>query len=507
MPNVLILNDGRNQDHFGPHFVMEALIEAFRPIRTVPVGSPPKPSDLKDIDFIVVNAEGSTHHGAAPWLYQDYGIPSVMINAVWQKNPPGIDLSHFKYIAAREHRSAEAIRELGVECAVVPDLMLSRDIEGGEGNGLVISNSVVDRAAGYSPERSNLARFQSADRIAAGRFHVACLAIMTGKPFACYPSNTWKIEGMLEDAGLDCFYASAAAAVDNCPTEPDPKAARYLQDARRRIADMIRHVQKLAGIDPVPTWSSWPAARELAAIPFRKIEGVQRGRPAIVLCGGPSLPAQFEKVRESAPDAVLISANHHGAMYTRCDYIVANDVWRKFYPRMMQFETPIIGPYKDSDFRLISYPNLGNTGMQAAWVAFALGCSPIIIAGADCFAGGTYWHDESQGSSGFKTPPSTHADVWRYAMQTYCPIEIMRAAGGPLVDILGEYHPDEKVEQCTERPTGRILAVGTKIELLRNVLIRGEHFGTDEVVEVCEQDANDLIQIGKARLYVEPVGV
>ncbi len=243
--------------------------------------------------------------------------------------------------------------------------------------------------------------------------------------------------------------------------------------------------------------------RELKAVPFHSVHGVHKGRAGILLCGGPSLPEQFNRVWADLPGAVLMSANHHGAKLTRCDYIIANDNWRKFCPTMMDFETPIIGPKKDSDFRLVSWPNIGNTGMQAAWALYVLGCCPIVICGADCFATGTYWWDDDFASSGFRTPPSQHVQKWEYTMREHCPIEIMRAADGPLVQVFGRWDPAEEksIAVITTKPFRRIHGVGVMIEMLRNTLVDGEPFHRDEVLEVSSKTAKMLYGIKKARPY------
>lgn len=243
----MLLNDGTDQDHFGCQLVVRALVKAFRPVKTVKVFHPPTEDDLEGIEFIVVNAEGSTHHNQAPWLYQNYGIPSVFINAVWERNGPA-DLSHFLYVSARESLSAKLLEDCAPKVHVVPDVMLSHRIDGGYGNGMVISDSVARRACkgmGTTPAMANLETFLGADQLVCGRFHAACLAIVTDKPFTCYPSNTHKTKGMMLDAGLDNYYEMQQQAMDCCPPMPDPQAQVFLGDARRRIDAMVATVRGL----------------------------------------------------------------------------------------------------------------------------------------------------------------------------------------------------------------------------------------------------------------------
>ena len=47
-----------------------------------------------------------------------------------------------------------------------------------------------------------MAMLASSELVITGRFHVVCLCLVTGTPFLAVASNSHKIEGMLEDAGL-----------------------------------------------------------------------------------------------------------------------------------------------------------------------------------------------------------------------------------------------------------------------------------------------------------------
>jgi len=209
--SILLVNDGGHFDHFGCRFVSDVLHGAFSPVLSIPIGTKPTPSDFVGIDFVIVNGEGTLHHGRGAYLCQKYPVPAVLINTVWQDNPK-VDLSHFAYVSCRESLSAEAMRNCGISPDVVPDVMFVHDVDPGSGGGLVVSDSVTIGENGVRPTMANLEKFLSADRIVAGRFHVACLAMMTGKPFSCYPSNTHKTKGMMKDAGHG-FYETRREAL------------------------------------------------------------------------------------------------------------------------------------------------------------------------------------------------------------------------------------------------------------------------------------------------------
>lgn len=247
-PRVLLVGAGGGRDrhdHFGCGLVAAFLRETFKPVRSIPVGDPPDKGDVDGIDFVIVNAEGSTHHDRNSHLYRNWKRPAVMINGVWQDNRP-VDLIHFLYVSVRESFSAKAMTGCNVKPEVVPDVMLMTrfGIEGG--GGTVVSDSVVSGRHGIPLKREHLPTFLRADRLVCGRFHAACLALVTGKPFSCYPSNTHKTAGMMADAGLSSdYYSSAWGAIQGCPTEADPKAAIYVEDARRRIESMVARVRDL----------------------------------------------------------------------------------------------------------------------------------------------------------------------------------------------------------------------------------------------------------------------
>lgn len=242
-PRVLLVGANR-ANHFGCQLVADILVKAFNPTREIPAWDKAVAKHTKDIDFVVVNAEGSTHHDRNKHLYRDFHRPAVLINAVWQCNSV-VDLSHFLYVSTRESLSAQAMSECGVEPQVVPDVMLSQEFEIGSGGGLIVSDTVSNRMAGVPVTQANLSTFLCADKIVCGRFHAACLAIATGKPFSCYPSNTWKTEGMMRDAGLRNYYKTKNEAVAMCPVRSDLKAAQYLIEARQKIQVMIEHVRGL----------------------------------------------------------------------------------------------------------------------------------------------------------------------------------------------------------------------------------------------------------------------
>ena len=188
------------------------------------------------------------------------GTPIALVNALYQDNPPewGGFLGRFSMIAARDTRSQNALAAVApnVPLRVMPDLSLCapgpnfgllRDkIVFGDsvklaqrrallkaaarcGADVVLPMKTRDglpwrfgptRAALYAGYSGHLGRAAFRVRLArneadylnqisraklhvTGRFHSVCLSLITGTPFLALGSNSWKIEALLQEAGLD----------------------------------------------------------------------------------------------------------------------------------------------------------------------------------------------------------------------------------------------------------------------------------------------------------------
>ena len=212
---VVILNDTASSGHFGCQLVMDALHEQFRRRGVEVIGTVPWTEHWRDhkrlldkADLVVVNGEGSIHHGNRMELLKvAVAYPSVLINAVYQDVPENDYIKHFKYVAVRESFSKFAMEQHGVSPNVVPDLIFSHDIPRPKTEyGLCMVDSVTGDK-GLDPHRDDfIAEMGKAERVCSGRYHAVCLAMLWGMPFAAYPSNTHKTPGMLHDAGALHLY-------------------------------------------------------------------------------------------------------------------------------------------------------------------------------------------------------------------------------------------------------------------------------------------------------------
>ena len=230
---------------------------------------------LEDCDTIVINGEGTLHHGRkkAGWLMsvaahevtRDKEI--ALVNALFQANPDSwIPLvQRMKHLYCRDSRSATELSrmagtevtsfgDLSTSAGPLPDTLPRSGVVVGDSVKGKVRNSLYSFAKELSrttptqiapitisfrelnPYKPLLSRFISRKVNAlrqrrhekafpllqyldseedyirvvrqcrlhvTGRFHGVCLSLVTGTPFVCISSNSWKIEALFEDAGLD----------------------------------------------------------------------------------------------------------------------------------------------------------------------------------------------------------------------------------------------------------------------------------------------------------------
>lgn len=227
---------------------------------------------LSECDVIVVNGEGTLHHGTkfGEWLLQivDHparaNIPVALINAIYQENPADWNsyLEKFDHISVRDSFSKHDLYETSnILPNVVPDLSLSAGfmlpVDGPDRTNISIGDSVKKEvrktlaeiwkynqpeatllplatqpygskhykgilkrsarkvrnllAIKFAPDGQTYLRSEAefVSRLACsqlhitGRFHALCYCIATKTPFLAFPSNSHKIEALLDDVGID----------------------------------------------------------------------------------------------------------------------------------------------------------------------------------------------------------------------------------------------------------------------------------------------------------------
>jgi hypothetical protein len=267
MRPVAIFNDTSASGHFGCILVMRELRSLMAAHDMMPTWSSAVghdwQSDRRQIASsapraIIVNGEGTIHDTAtnprarslldlAALAHDVLGVPAFLINATLHNIAPehvGL-LRMFDRIHVRESTSADALRALGIDSVVVPDLTLhaifARDEK--ERRGTCGTDSVVPpislairktcRRNGWpfwpmSPRRpfsrraptfdkfypsllrsrlgladpaETFAKYLSAHKLVlTGRFHSVAYALVTRTPVVAVESNTPKISALLRDS-------------------------------------------------------------------------------------------------------------------------------------------------------------------------------------------------------------------------------------------------------------------------------------------------------------------
>ncbi len=165
------------------------------------------------------------------------------------------------------------------------------------------------------------------------------------------------------------------------------------------------------------------------------------GRPAAVLGGGPSLPADMQRL---PPGCVLIAVNHHARLLCRPDFMVYNDHPDDFSGLQAALEDKGVirvspEPTSHIEFDVDVWTGFYSSN-TATWFAIWLGCDPVILCGMDCYQGEQkYFHEYEDG-------PHLHQEQDHYirpwieeARARLLHPERVRAMSGPLVKVFGQY--------------------------------------------------------------------
>lgn len=288
MTRVLLLNDTAiSTTHFGCQLVMGTIREQLARVGLQLTLSLPNKVTLEEIrslrhmfDIVIVNGEGTIHHGRAPHLVEvakEY--PAFLINCVYEDNPRHDGLGAFRLVTARESMSAGYIRRQGVECEVVPDLIFAssallayanRHQASGHRAGLIAlgetdnsrrerwtigSLSIVRPRPAPKPEsfgtvQSYLDYLARHQRLCVGRFHAVCACAVLGIPFASYEANTWKIQGIMRDMGAARlhFPTRKAALKAAASATVEPSVTTYAMSATSKITALFDRIAAAASV-------------------------------------------------------------------------------------------------------------------------------------------------------------------------------------------------------------------------------------------------------------------
>ena len=265
MPKVVVVNDtSLYAPHFGCQLVGQTLREQFVRTGVNLIATFPRSLDMRiarpyldAADLVVINAEGTFHHGRHSELLElAESWPCALINGVYQDNGPQPSLKRFQYISMRESLSAKEVRKQKVVCRVVPDLLFASSLlraipEFNRDVDLGITDNVTNHMSGFSPNGDlafqSLKKIARCKKICAGRFHAAIAAAVLRVPFSTWESNTWKTRGLMQDMNLShLHFDSQQEAVRNAPEEFDESIDQYVRSANTRIESMFDSLAKIA---------------------------------------------------------------------------------------------------------------------------------------------------------------------------------------------------------------------------------------------------------------------
>ena len=193
-------------------------------------------SIIKYCDILLFNGEGTLHDSVGINMFEkckyakQLGKKVYLINTVWQNNQ-NVEhyLDYFDLIACRESFSFKNIPDkYKAKSIIVPDLTFYNKLNCKKDNQrkLIFTDSVIpeitdelkkiadkyhsdfyylnfneNEDAKYLSEET-LAKLQKDSLIITGRFHALTMGLKYQIPTLAYPSNTYKIQGLLCDAGL-----------------------------------------------------------------------------------------------------------------------------------------------------------------------------------------------------------------------------------------------------------------------------------------------------------------
>jgi hypothetical protein len=188
-----------------------------------------------DFDVLVVNGEGSMHHGGGSFhdkmqliaAAADAKRPACLINTVWQDNPHEYDaaLAGCRQVVVREVLSQRDIAKHGVTAEIAPDLSYFAPVAKDEvinfKGGIVMTDFLSREFGSFVRLRSRWAErypfvdmramrwstlvrsLKTARLLLTGRHHAVYAACKARTPFLALAGNTHKIEGTIATAGVD----------------------------------------------------------------------------------------------------------------------------------------------------------------------------------------------------------------------------------------------------------------------------------------------------------------
>jgi hypothetical protein len=203
------------------------------------------------------------------------------------------------------------------------------------------------------------------------------------------------------------------------------------------------------------------------------MKDLYKGRMAVVMGGGPSLPGDLQKLgvylakqpgdcfgdaaeysgppRNDKP--ISIAVNHHALMLVECDFMVYNDhpdPGSGLEKAVESGQVTRVSPEPTSDVELDMEVWTGfYSSNLATWFALWLGCDPVILCGMDCYQGEKKYFHEYEDKPHLHYPLEHHLNVWVEDARNKLPgWERVKAMSGPLINVFGEFFTAELAENA-----------------------------------------------------------
>jgi hypothetical protein len=210
--------------HAGSAAVMTILDRWVNPIGVLSLKDNISQLPWKEVDVVIVNGEGTMHDNAPnalAWLKllnvaKARGKKTALVNTVWQRMD--VDVGFIDFVAARDPWSAETLRtnwyldlsaQIDLPYRTRPQMQLAHMVGKFKGNGknLIQEKLGLDVHKFGVPKRNffgGIAKLkQNCDIYFTGEFHGVMMAALAGCGVVKYPSNTWKIESLIDASGID----------------------------------------------------------------------------------------------------------------------------------------------------------------------------------------------------------------------------------------------------------------------------------------------------------------
>lgn len=242
---------------------------------------------IEAVDAVVCNGEGTIHHGAGLELLaalgaaQQLGKPTLLVNCVLEE-APGFQrtLERLTDLAVRDAATHAYLAGRGVGSRVAPDSILEAEFSPSPAADLAGRVAVLD----WHPQRNHdvgrtlaaylrdhadstfyfpllhgvqrhiwrfaVATLRTASLVVSARHHGIYLAALAGRPFVALPSNTHKVEGLIEASGLP---------IPVCRTPDELDAA--VRFAAGHEALFTEFAAWLRGARPLATFRALPSDR------------------------------------------------------------------------------------------------------------------------------------------------------------------------------------------------------------------------------------------------------